>query len=326
MSNNPELVAAFELLNSRLANLEQANVNLSSANDSLRKQLAQPPQPPTATNEPKAPLPTKFDGTRTLLRGFLLQLNLVFKLQPSRYMTDTSKVLTCGALLAGKALAWFNPICEQEGIPANAILLSSWSSFQTALDANFGVLDRAITAGHCIRALSQKDRTAASYAADFNVLAADLDWNDSALMAQFRSGLSGKIKDRFLAYQETTSLAEMVKLAIRIDARISEHEREMRSHHHSGPARPPFQPPLVPPPAMPFNAGSPMDLDAVTLRRPAGPLTPTEKAFRKKKGLCMYCGLAGHVVADCPSCPRTVASLSTSAAAAKTPPQDFVVG
>lgn len=110
-------------------------------------------------------LPSRFDGTRKNLRGFLNQLEIVFNLQPSRYQTTEAKIFTVGSLLTGNALAWFNPIVDN---PENyQPILSTWPAFKTVFHQTFGELDQAVTSGNALSRLSQGVRSAASYASEF---------------------------------------------------------------------------------------------------------------------------------------------------------------
>lgn len=45
------------------------------------------------------------------------------------------------------------------------------------------------------------------------------------------------------------------------------------------------------------------------LGRSALPLSNAEKARRRKEGLCLYCGLAGHFAQQCPNKRQVVAAL-----------------
>ncbi|KAI8327546.1 hypothetical protein BC941DRAFT_364772, partial [Chlamydoabsidia padenii] len=42
----------------------------------------------------------------------------------------------------------------------------------------------------------------------------------------------------------------------------------------------------------------PMDLSSATIHR--GPLTESQKQYRRDNNLCLYCGNAGHSNFDCP--------------------------
>ncbi|KAF5393803.1 hypothetical protein D9757_000018 [Collybiopsis confluens] len=45
----------------------------------------------------------------------------------------------------------------------------------------------------------------------------------------------------------------------------------------------------------------PMEVDAMKPNRPRGPLSEAERTDRLAKGLCLYCGIGGHVKDDCPN-------------------------
>ncbi|KAH6569341.1 hypothetical protein BASA62_004919 [Batrachochytrium salamandrivorans] len=91
---------------------------------------------PSPNLEPKASLPDKFDGTKKNFRGFINQLELVFQLQASRYDTDQKMIAMLGTLLAGNALAWYNPYLEKPDLFQYD--LSTWSKFKEKFRATFG--------------------------------------------------------------------------------------------------------------------------------------------------------------------------------------------
>jgi hypothetical protein len=265
-----------QLLLERIALLERNYADLNSAN-SAHQHHADP-------REPKVALPGRFSGARGTYRGFMNQLELVFTLQPSRYNSDQLKIATVGTLVSGAALAWFNPFLEN---PAKyPIELKSWASFRDSMKRAFSDPDQAIVATHAIRVLKQGAGTASAFAAEFRRLAADLDWNDAAFIATFRSGLSKTIKDLMLHFDYPTSLELAIEIAIRCDNRLHEHIREMSST--TGPASPSIHTPAPQP--------TPMDLDV--MRR--GPLTAAERQHRIDNNQCLRCGKSGHYKANCP--------------------------
>ena len=128
-------------------------------------------------------------------------------------------------------------------------------------------------------------------------------------------------------YPKPTTLQELINLAIACDNRLLEAKAETQAarthfaprqlppndamevdsikarHHAASPAVLPVPAPAsisVPnvPTASPIAAASTRTL---TTRR--GPLTPEERAHRIAQGLCLYCGLSGHLIAACPTKP-----------------------
>ena len=86
--------------------------------------------------EPKISLLAKFDGTRSLFRGFLNQVHLVIRLHPNRYPTDVARVGLVGTLLSGTTLAWFAPLLEKK-----SPLLEHFEAFIKEFQASFGDTD-----------------------------------------------------------------------------------------------------------------------------------------------------------------------------------------
>ena len=253
--------------------------------------------------EPKIGLPVKFDGTRSQFRGFLNQVRLVIQMHPSRYPTDASRVGLVGTLLSGSALAWFAPLLEKE-----SPLLNSFEEFISEFKACFGDTDSIRTAINKIRRLRQGDRPASAYAADFRLLAADIPWDDQALMEQFRYGLRNDVKDLLLTFpEEPKSLTEAISRAVRCDNRLFERRSERQFQMPRARSEPTYASVVAKPfpresyNAPPVSTPTPMEIDT-TRRR--GPLSEEEKQRRRANRLCLYCGGPGHIAVNCPHRPR----------------------
>jgi hypothetical protein len=66
--------------------------------------------------------------------------------------------------------------------------LGDRTAFIQLLEADFGDPDRVATAEGSMKEITQKHREFSQYNAEFQVIAADLDWNPSALRNALRSG------------------------------------------------------------------------------------------------------------------------------------------
>lgn len=291
-SDPAQIMAALEQLNQKIQ-------DLSALSEQIKSQPAK---------EPKITLPDKFDGNRALYRGFINQLQLTFKMSPSRYASDHVKIATLGSLLKGDALAWYNPFIEHP--EKHQLTLSTWRDFLAVMNTMFSDPDLESVAESKIRALSQGRSTAASYSSRFKQLAADLTWNDAALISQLRSGLSNAVKD-MLVYQDPlpSDLESFINLTIRLDNRIVERENDKRrasapprsqNHHYT--------------PLPSSTTSTPMEIDAIRTK-PRGPLTNEERARRFAENLCMYCGGSGHVARNCTKRKPRINSLSIDAPA-----------
>uniref|UniRef100_A0A8C5QWU9 ribonuclease H n=1 Tax=Leptobrachium leishanense TaxID=445787 RepID=A0A8C5QWU9_9ANUR len=159
---------------------------------------------------------------------------------------------------------------------------------------------RVTNAAQALDNLKQGRNDVEEYITDFKHLALESEWNEPALIAQFRKGLSEALKDELARTGVPPSLDKTMSLCIEIDRRIRERRAERANNHQFTPIRK-----TVPPPpsmsSMPTdNVEEPMQVGAAR-----GPLTEAEKSRRRSLGLCMYCGRAGHQVRECREKPNT---------------------
>lgn len=242
----------------------------------------------TAPSEPRVSLPDKFDGNRRKFRGFLNQVELLFMLNPNCYQSDPSRVGLIGTLLTDKALTWFSPILER-----NDPILDDYPSFRKALIQTFEEPDKAVIAASKITRLFQGNSPVFSYASEFRLLAASLDWNDAALIHQFRIGLNNDVKDLLLHHETPASLDSMINLAILIDNRLYEHHQDKRLTYRVPTLRPQNQHQDY---TSEHPSYAPMEINAISRSRH---ITPAEKERRRTYNLCLYCGSADHIRKDC---------------------------
>jgi retrotransposon gag protein len=247
-------------------------------------------------SEPKIRLPEKYDGARSRFRGFMLQVRNVLQMHPHRYPDDRTKVGLIGSLLAPgtAALDWFSPLIEKD-----ADILHDFDEFTRLFEECFGEPDRERIAANRVAELRQGTRPAATYISEFRRIAADLAWNEPALIEACRRGLSDEIKDMLVHRSKPTTLNELVQVAVDCDNRLSERRQERRRQ----PGRP-----LVPVHAPTPDAGAgtaptpaaarpePMQVDRARPRH----LSAAERLRRRELNLCLYCGGADHHIRQCP--------------------------
>jgi len=190
-----ELVNTLRVEISRVTNVNQGN-NTITPNEEiqhLRQEVVQlreasrssaRPDPgnfaSTSTAGMRISMPEKFDGTRSKFRGFLQQVKLYLRLHPLQYPDGFTQVGFIGALLSGSALSWFAPLMEKD-----SRLLYNLNSFLEVFTTTFGESDRERVAETKLLSLRQGSQSATMYAAEFQNLACDVDWNDKALIHQF---------------------------------------------------------------------------------------------------------------------------------------------
>ncbi|KAJ1330714.1 hypothetical protein BSLG_009166 [Batrachochytrium salamandrivorans] len=197
--------------------------------------------------------------------------------------------------LTGNALAWYNPYLESHIFMSRKSILLRLCGFVPQLTA-------------------------------------DLDWNDSALRAQFYFGLSYEIKDALVHFDTPSTLSLAIQQAIKVDNRLYERRLERTEVRgvtpYSSPNR--FFPPTRPQPPTPRTSNtswnqtlrrppppSPMvvppprssnDMDIDFARR--GPLTSEERQQRMNRGLCLVCDAAHYPLHPHSSAISTLSNIS----------------
>ncbi|KAI3366209.1 hypothetical protein L3Q82_010033 [Scortum barcoo] len=83
-------------------------------------------------------------------------------------------------------------------------------------------------ASRVLLGLSQKGRWVIDYAIEFRTLAADSGWNTAAINDAFVNGLSEEVKDQLAPHKLPLHFEDLVDIAVRIDNRLQEREKERR--------------------------------------------------------------------------------------------------
>jgi len=177
------------------------------------------------------------------------------------------------------------------------------TSFYTTPGSSFGDPDRVATAERKMREIKQKNREFSQYYAEFQVVAADLDWNPSALGTALRMGLSEEMKDYYIYSHMPEELPAFVTVCQKRDNQIRQLRAEKAAQNKgSGIGFASSRPPPAPrtPEVAPagtiagYTGPAPMDLSAGKRR-----ISAEERAKRFADGRCLYCGGFDHRAAEC---------------------------
>jgi len=141
------------------------------------------------------PTPEPYAGEPGSCSRFLLNYTLVFYLQPSSDSTDKAKIAFCVNLSTELHKVFDHPVKGQEAM--NQLFL-----------------------------LRQGSGSVANFSIEFRILAAKCGWDEPALMTLFARNLSEELKDELASRDDSTSLEQLISLAIRIDNRLWERRRE----------------------------------------------------------------------------------------------------
>ncbi len=142
------------------------------------------------------------------------------------------------------------------------------------------------------------------YISKFRTLSARSGWNEPALLARFKEGLSDDVKTLL-----TAQLHDLTSLRSAQSAATTAYQNcQARNRFQKGSSRTQVSFPNWPrrhtpstttvnaPAASTSGPGS-MDLDSVKVKH----ITAEEKQRRREKNLCLYCGGANHFAGDCPA-------------------------
>lgn len=258
------------------------------------------------------PDPEKFDGTRSKLPGFIIQMQMKLEINSDRFRNESAKVIYSISRLEGRALDQVVPL-----VSANpSAPFPSVTTFLQYLQSSFGDPNPKGTARRELMALKQGNGDFASYYSQFLRIMAHLDYNESAKIDALKDGLSDELKLCLTHYTDLPESTEAygIKLMI-IDNQIRglKADQALRNNRSQF-----YQPNITPHPSHIPGGLAPMDLSAAQLTPCLRPkvekryafvngqrkISQAEKNWRRENHLCMYCAGSGHVTSNCPSINR----------------------
>lgn len=143
--------------------------------------------------------------------------------------------------------------------------------------------------------LRQGSSSVMDYSIRFRILVARSGWNDVALQGVLTQGLAEVLMDELATQEESGELETLISLVIQLDNRLRhrcwQRDREYPVRSLGSPS---------------WRSGAPVDwstLDAGEPMQVGLPNSSTRKHWRSAK-VCLYCGRAGHFLADCPFQPN----------------------
>jgi len=287
----------------REANVEAVSLRTQLAN-ALSLAVRAAPTPPQEQEDrgQKFPDSLDFSGSDwTQLRGWIAQLRMIILHKPNSFPDEQSKMTYAFNRLSGLAVRQILQHLRKDG----EIDLGDLTAILQLLEAAFGDPDRVATAERNIREIKQKNREFSQYYAEFQVIAADLDCNPSALRNALSSGLTIEMKDSFIHTDMPEELPAFVTLCQKWDNQIRHRKAENAAQHTwttstGSPSAPRVPAPLKAPASAPaatvagYTGPAPMDLSAG--RRW---ISDEERAKRFADGRCLYCGGFNHRAVDC---------------------------
>lgn len=276
-------MAQQEEMNQHGAMLKEILQQIQVLSSALSPAPVVPPQLPAPPTEPCLPNPQRFEGNAEECRGFLCQCCLTFALQPKSFPTEASRVSYVITLLTGRALAWATALYDRT--PQD----TSCSTFNAFAEEMLRVFTPSTSRSAATKLLQlhQGGQGAADYTIRFRTLAAESGWGQESLFAIYYNGLSDRIKDELVSWEEINDLETLIARVIRLDNRLLERSLV------KGSKCPCLQSPLDLPAATEETDPEPIQLGGTRL-------SPKEHDRCMRERCCLYCGKPGHFRSSCP--------------------------
>ena len=300
-----QMMELLAMLTTSQVQLQQYVQDPTTRISSLSPEVHQP------SRDPDVQTPDTFSGNRENLNGFLTQVQLLFDLQPRRFITDKVKISYMVAKFRGTPLNALRPYIE---LPESSRpeWLNDYHQFIFYMKRNYGDPDEEGTAERKLNSLVQKG-SASAYFAEFQQYAAILGWPDAPLLSIAIRGLKDEIKDQLAMIGERPkTMANLIETVVRLDNRLWERAQEKR-HENRGAsttgrsvvARVITDIPRAPAKSSFNESVKGPATDHIPSR---GRLSEEEKQRRKDLNLCLFCGQPGHIATNCPAAGRSTPS------------------
>lgn len=241
------------------------------------------------------PLSPKFKGTTEefTFAEFRAKLTTVAQRFPDSMSTDRDKINYAIQSMEGPPARFFAPYINGEIADVDG-LLDDYDLFMHTVDEFHGDRQEQDEVDYKLARLRQSG-SMMEYISQFRTLSARSGWNEQALLARFKDGLSPDVKNILLAqWSKLRTVKELQAAATNAYQNLQTHQRQRpRNDQKHQMYRRPATVPVNNSQANP-NA---MEVDALRTKR----LTPEEKQRRRDLGLCLYCGGKDHYANACPA-------------------------
>lgn len=254
--------------------------------------------------------PDIYDGTYDKFGAFITQLEINFSAYPSSFPSDRAKInYAMSFMKGGRAQQWVIHLQSRERKGGACEEFASWESFATALKTRFSDPQKTLRAQNKLMNLKQrKNQSVNNYLAEFELLAADSQFNDQAILHAFKNGLHSHIYTQCVQKADLEDTGPKALMAWKEYARWADSHTRVNARPNTQSHNRPFAPrtPLpslsqspFPPATVPTtptgsrprpNNGEPMDLDRTT-----------HHTMPRKPLICYHCNQPGHIRRHCPS-------------------------
>jgi len=216
LDENIEATEAIRQLRAQVATLEATNTSLNTAVTNLTAAV-------TAVHGPRReeiPRPKEFDGTRSQLQAFIMQL----RLHTATFTDEQAKLRLAVNCLTGDALDQARIYVQNDRVN-----LANLAAFITVMENAFGNPNRVAEAEYKLKTITQGSREFSAYHAEFQRYANEVTWDEVSKWSALRSGLSYELrKALILVRPPPATMAEFIGVCHDVDTQT----RQLKSEGH----------------------------------------------------------------------------------------------
>ncbi len=172
----------------------------------------------------KVPTLNAFTDEREKLWAFLVKLKLYIEFNQAKFRFEMNKGLFTVSYLKDAAFNWVDLKLHEflnktlkKWMNNKKFIFSNYKKFKDELQRAFKVVDEKWAAERQLHILKM-NKSAAKYAAEFQWIAALMDWDNDALVLQYYWELNETIKDEIVRMNWPEELQNMINTFINIDS------------------------------------------------------------------------------------------------------------
>ncbi len=180
-----------------------------------------------------------FTDKRGKLWAFLIKLKLYIEFNQAKFRFKMNKGLFTVLYLKNAAFDWvdlklheFLDKTSKKWMNNKKFIFNDYKKFKNELQRAFKIVDEKWAAERRLHILKM-NKSAVKYAAEFQWIAALMDWNDDALVLQYYWGLNETIKDEIVRMNWPEELQNMINTFINIDSHQWKWRMKRTEHYTS---------------------------------------------------------------------------------------------
>jgi len=178
-----------------------------------------------------------FTGEREKLQAFLAKLELYIEFNQAKFRSEMDKGLFTISYLKNAAFDWvdlklheFLDKSSKKWMNNKKSIFNDYKKFKKELWRAFKVVDEKQAAERRLHILKMNKLTV-KYAAEFQQIAALMNWDNDTLVLQYYWGLNETIKDEIVRMNWPEELQNMINIFINIDSHQWEWQMKRTEHY-----------------------------------------------------------------------------------------------